>query len=426
MCRCRNAAREFTSKDKSPYITCPIGTTYFSFNGHHIRMQIWIDYYHKRRICILCYNLSIEGLNVSDVIALKAFFSKKTREEIDGFKSFFSTSITGKDSPDNNCDSLLKLNHYLEKKIKQCLEKKKRQICKKTDESKDFIVPFDYSAIEINSVDGCDDVSDMDFRNNHKLELYGLLTGDEGFEYVPEELAIKRMEKPWQTRTFKYLFAFGNSAVMLNAKRYSEKGKEYVKLQQEITDKYHNKERNYYFEMTPCIACIDHCVLDLIEKNICIVFEAKFLRETLPSNDKKLERKRLELLEYVYHLAPTQIEEINELNKILAEAYGTNRVVEAISMRLKLCSEDSMHNKQTMMNMWVLTLTIATAAIGCLSVSSQSMLEEWFCSNNHCNGVTLTLSVIIIIAVLTIFALVNLLVFYFKKDLSPNLSHRLK
>lgn len=57
--------------------------------------------------------------------------------------------------------------------------------------------------------------------------LYGIICGDEGWEYVPEQLANDRMSNQWGSRDFIKFVVFGSSALLLNFNR-SKMGTDYV------------------------------------------------------------------------------------------------------------------------------------------------------------------------------------------------------
>ena len=193
---------------------------------------------------------------------------------------------------------------------------------------------------------------------------------------------------------------------MLNDK---QRAKDYMEWQKTLTANFHRPIRNYSFEMAPCIACIDHCVFEPIEKNIVILFKTGQLQNEDRQPKGSAERKRKKLLEYVYRVAPSQIEELNELQRILANAFGTTNAIEALRIRLALRTEDASQNKQTRINRLVFILSIITAVAGGLAIHNSSALHPDSCS--HCEYIT---------AWGIIVSPVILCLFYFLSEISIN------
>ena len=58
--------------------------------------------------------------------------------------------------------------------------------------------------------------------------MYGIISGDEGWNHIPEELADARIQPDWSSRDFVEFITFGSNFLLLNlidspaAKRYRE------------------------------------------------------------------------------------------------------------------------------------------------------------------------------------------------------------
>lgn len=331
-CLCREIAIKFASKNaRYNHVTYNLGRISSDIEDRNVDILVWVDLYLLHNVGIICLSIPIDGYFLNEVIALKKFFF---------------------DKENNNNHEIIKLC----KTIISCIDRKDKQV---------FDFNFDYNAVEINEIKDIDNVAEKSFVEEHEKQLYGLLSCDEGYNYVPNDLAKTRLtEYHWRTRTFQFLYAFGKQVVMLNAKHQVD---DYISMQTKLNKLFHQENRNYYFEMKPCIACIDHSVFEIIEKNICISVEAKQLQEE-GQKDGNIEKKRKKLLEYVYRKAPSQIEELNELNRLLSEAFGTKQLVDALLHRLELISEDASQKKQYLTNILLIILSLFTAIAGVLAI----------------------------------------------------------
>ncbi|MGE5607916.1 MAG: hypothetical protein ACM359_01570 [Bacillota bacterium] len=58
----------------------------------------------------------------------------------------------------------------------------------------------------------------------HPKNIYGMLTGDEGYKFVPEECAKRGLESKWGTRDFFSVVALGRGVLMANFTKGKERG----------------------------------------------------------------------------------------------------------------------------------------------------------------------------------------------------------
>ena len=67
---------------------------------------------------------------------------------------------------------------------------------------------------EIRELDGIDNPED--FYTHYPNHVYGLMLGDEGYRYVPKELAEERIQKSWSSRNFFKIIALDKTVLSLN------------------------------------------------------------------------------------------------------------------------------------------------------------------------------------------------------------------
>lgn len=209
--------------------------------------------------------------------------------------------------------------------------------------------------------------------DDHAKLLYGLLTGDEGYDFVPEELARERLVNNWGSRDFVRIYAVRQSFLFINLLR-TPRQTEYLDRQTQFgTDIY--KGTNPYFYMEDCPLTVNHGILFSVEfamimralinevmtyqtehKKKKFVFYYKRIKET-----RELRRKIIIVLEKVEQ---TQIAEIGELSSVLLTSQHIIPIVEQVKYLLELLEGDlnlvySEHNNFLVTILTLLGLLIA-------------------------------------------------------------------
>ena len=379
-----------------------IGTTYFKFfRDKLLPLKISITFFPYRNIGIVCFNVIIKHLSVDEVIALKQYFSntsyqERKRDWRNDCRKFFSAS------PDNSltrlegqyfwffCNNLVKdLSKIITQKGKKSFSRHDIRTHKEKEyDDLDVIIdeftpvlptPFIYPTLEINQTD----ISYMENQAHqwavqHKFPLYGLLVGDEGYEYIPKELAFKRISQfHWGTRQFVYIFAYGSNSILLNFKAHASSGIAYIERQKEWSEMFYDHNRNLYFSMSPCIAGIDHGLFRSIERNIIVYYENDYISKIDQSSAIHLNKKRNKILLFLYKTT-TALDEINDLFHVISQASGTADTIETIKQRLSLRSEEKTLKNQRDNNGIMLTLTFTSLILGFLAITTDSsFLSQW-------------------------------------------------
>ena len=68
--------------------------------------------------------------------------------------------------------------------------------------------------IEINRFGAMDDVAVI--MQQEKKRMYGIISGDEGWNHIPEALAETRIQSAWSSRDFVEFITFGSNFLLLN------------------------------------------------------------------------------------------------------------------------------------------------------------------------------------------------------------------
>ena len=96
-----------------------------------------------------------------------------------------------------------------------------------------------------------------------KKRMYGIISGDEGWNHVPDQLAAQRIQADWSSRDFVQFMTFGSNFLLLNlvdspaAQRYREN-------QLQFGSSYYGG-MNPYFALNPPIAGVNHGIIYAVE-----------------------------------------------------------------------------------------------------------------------------------------------------------------
>jgi len=195
------------------------------------------------------------------------------------------------------------------------------------------------------------DYTDIDnIRNEHANLLYGLLSGDEGYEFVPGYLVEERLGNFWGSRSFTRLYACHQSCLFFNLLKSPDYDK-YLKRQTQYgTDIYGGP--NPYFFIGESPLTVNHGVLFSVE---FVMMLKALVKEVLAFhthyNEKKhafsytkrinetreLRRKIITVLEEV---ESTPISEIGEMSGMLLKSQNIAPVVDQVKYLLELLEGD--------------------------------------------------------------------------------------
>lgn len=179
--------------------------------------------------------------------------------------------------------------------------------------------------------------------------IYGLMTSDEGYDFVPEEMVRERLSNSWGSRDFMRIYASRKAFLFINLLDTQRHG-EYLERQKQFgTDIYGGI--NPYFEMGECPLTVNHGILFSVEFamilraliNEVLSFQTEYKNNKRSSYYKKiretrqLRRKIIKVLEKVEQ---TQIAEIGELSTILLSSQHIQPVIEEVKYLLELLEGD--------------------------------------------------------------------------------------
>lgn len=208
-------------------------------------------------------------------------------------------------------------------------------------------------------------------------ELYGLLSGDEAYEFVPEEIARARISRHWGSRCFTRIYAFGPSFLFLNLldtdmhRRYLDHQETFGKAAYGGCDP--------YFHLGSCPLTVNHGILFAIEfvmllktlVNDVMAYQAEYDRKEQKSFYQRIRetrRFRKKIITVLEKVESTEISEIGELSGMLLESQHIAPIVDRVKYLLELLEGDldlmySERNNTLMTALTILGLVFAALQI---------------------------------------------------------------
>jgi hypothetical protein len=199
------------------------------------------------------------------------------------------------------------------------------------------LVVMPFACIEIRSLSDTNDSNDPeDVFQNFPQQIYGLLVADEGWRYVPLEVARSRIEPRWGTRDFVKVACFAESVVMMNFEDKS--GCKYKEDQRDVRERF-GCEVEKYFVSSSEVAGLRHGPLLMLE-NVSIqrfVVQQALARttDTKTKKIKKILNERERLSEALAKLSPMKIPEVGSLGYRIQEAMHVSSSTEELKKRLE-------------------------------------------------------------------------------------------
>ena len=229
--------------------------------------------------------------------------------------------------------------------------------------------------LEVKALHPYDDLETLIEKESRRL--YGVLTGDEGWEYVPEEMAKTRLQNGWGSRNFVRFVVFGNNGMLINLNKATN-GNSYVMHQKRFGRAIYGGV-NPYFLLDSKIPGVNHGILFSQEtvfviKTVCNRILARQDRHTRAGADrigKEIQRTksfRSELITVLNRVENLGITEIGELEQLLLRSYKISPMIDSIKYLLELLESqlDLLYQQST--NSLINLLTITGLVLSVLEV----------------------------------------------------------
>jgi len=206
--------------------------------------------------------------------------------------------------------------------------------------------------------------------------MYGFLSGDEGWEYVPDTTVNARLEDSWSSRDFMRLYSFGPSFLLLNFNKGICHEKYMVRQTQFGTATYGGV--NDYFLLPDCPLSVNHGIMHACEHVLVIksiVDRVYHYHTSLRSNTRvagniRMSKKyRSEILGALNKIERVQISEIGELEQNIMRSQNISPVVEKVKSLLELLESELDLAYSTHTNLMVNILTVAGLLLTILGIA---------------------------------------------------------
>lgn len=209
--------------------------------------------------------------------------------------------------------------------------------------------------------------------------FYGLATSDEGWRFVPREVAREALGPAWGTRTFVSAYTMAAGIICLNSK-----DSEYVEHQGELTRGLFGADEPY-FGIDTDVGGLDHGMLFILERVLIrMALADQWLRnaqremKVLASKRESAHRTRLlrgsldDILEMLHSVLPP---EIDLLERRLVTSMGVERIIaqldrqaEAMDEETRYSYENTVSARVTRLTKVTVVLTVVTIVLGVLQV----------------------------------------------------------
>ena len=339
-------------------------------------MDIFLKIIPMKNVGIVDFNFIIDGYHVQEVIALRhTVESNPPGQKTPNWESCYSSLNDLQKIEPLRGPVVRDLFMSLIQDIQEEMPQNNRIIEKSEDVLVNEIVSSDpmfklQTIMELRSIG---DFAEWDqnahlWAEKNVQTVYGLITGDEGIGFIPDEFARNRISEHWGSRDFFDAIAIKTNVLLLNSKTTSEMGHRYMDYQRDWNNRFNGGEgRLQYFTGKPCIAGFDHGILNAVERNMVIRFYYDFIDHQGKSSERKLNKQRQKLLSFISS-SLSSIDEINELYNTIARASNTDSSISRIRNRLDIQSEEmnidyQYRNNDVIYVLTVLSLTIAIFAI---------------------------------------------------------------
>ena len=219
--------------------------------------------------------------------------------------------------------------------------------------------------IEINRFGDLEDVAVI--MQQEKKRMYGIISGDEGWNHIPEELADARIQPDWSSRDFVEFITFGSNFLLLNlidspaAKRYREN-------QVAFGGTYYGG-MNPYFALNPEVAGVNHGIIYAVElvmamKTIAhriLEFQASFQKNRTGNFGEDIRQTkdyRRELISTLNRVENFDMTELGELEKVILNSQQITPIIDKIKYLLELLESELDLMYQTRTNKIANMLTV--------------------------------------------------------------------
>lgn len=234
--------------------------------------------------------------------------------------------------------------------------------------------------IELNRFGILDDVASI--MQTEKKRMYGIISGDEGWNYIPETLAEERIKADWSSRNFVSFITFGSNFLLLNL-IHTPEAQNYRNNQTNFGGTYYGG-MNPYFALDPAIAGVNHGIIFAVELVMAIKtiahrildFQASFQKSrtgNFRTDIRRTKDYRRELISTLNRVEHIDMTELGELEKVILTSQQITPIIDKIKYLLELLESelDLMYQSRTNTIVNLLTILGLILTVG-------SLILSWF------------------------------------------------
>ncbi|MBQ6841783.1 MAG: hypothetical protein IJO80_01040 [Firmicutes bacterium] len=224
------------------------------------------------------------------------------------------------------------------------------------------------------------DYTDIEAIHREQLQrLYGFISGDEGYDFVPAELAEERLSSYWSSRDFIRIYASGKAFIFLNLID-SPAHQAYLQRQHQFGTATYGGV-NPYFLLRSCPLTVNHGILFSVEFvmmlkaliNDVLAFQSEYSNNRNQSYYKRIRETRefrRKIIMVLEKVESTAIAEIGQLSNMLLDSQNISPIIDQVKYLLELLEADLSLIYSERNNMLVTALTL----IGLLFAAWQIIL----------------------------------------------------
>ena len=319
-------------------------------NTEYLPVQLIFTIYPNLKLASLLCSINVFNSNVDDVVFISQIFS--------GNRHLFQAIL-----PDYIClNSQLICSHDIIAAYVKLL--------RDAFSARYVDAPFFFSrCIEVCEIAKPKIESPEKILSNYPPQLYGLMTSDEGWRFVPKDVATEKQEKKWRTRNFLYVLSFHRCVLLLNLHE-SKRHIDYVNKQKETMHKY-GQLADKYFTFSPEIGGLNHGPLLLLEFTSIQHSYLDILSERLTLYQKRTIKQclksREELLEAIGKLSWMKIREISILGQLIEESMLVTNRMESLKSMLEELERALLIKYNQRTNLLIIILTLVSLLIAMCS-----------------------------------------------------------
>jgi len=315
------------------------------------KVEVFLTIYNELNIGILMFNVKLEKFTSDDLIYVRQCFDGSLRFQTD-LPSFIE---------------LQKSNYLTIKEIIGCYINSINKAFNSEIKAEKTLYT---KLFEISSPSGFKTNTPDDIVKNFPKQVYGLLTGDEGWRFVPKKRAELITSKNWATRDFLLVLSFHHCVLLFNFTG-STKYKNYVKSCEELRKLYNRPVENY-FTFLPEIAGLNHGPL-LILENASV--ERFLLNDILEpeANIKYIRinsflKERDEIIDTLNKLSFIEIKEISDISMMIKERMMILNDIKKAEDKLKLFEGEILIQYNQRINRLIVILTVLGIIVATFSL----------------------------------------------------------